>query len=453
MTISMPVTSAARPSATATHPRVETGFGRTMTMAMLASGAMLTALIAWSALTMISGAVIVEGQTVVQGQPRDLQHLDGGIVTAINVKNGDMVQEGDVLLTLDPTVLRVNLDIALNRLAEDLAKQARLQAEQRGAASIDADGLKSTDAAAWLGGRDLDGPLRGQAQIMTARAEVLAGQRESLTEKKAQFDKRATGLDALIAALQEQVGYMDRDIANMQQLTDKGLGRESPLLSAKGSRAEILGEIAQYQSERDGIVNSVRDAEIAAAQAEREFHEKVVTDLGDVTAEIGELVLQVVTTTKQLERVEMRAPATGIVHEMKASTIGGVISPGQTVAQIVPTGEGMEFEMQLPARSIESTHPGQTARLRLTAMDQVRTPELRGEVRWISPTSIMDDKTGQSFYRVRVVLPPEELARLGGEKLIAGMPVEGYLETGMRSALDWLVQPLTHHLNRAFREK
>lgn len=432
---------------------VKTGFGRTGMLTLSASVALLAALLAWAALTFISGAVIVQGQTVVRGQPRDLQHLDGGIVTAINVRNGDLVQEGDVLLTLDPAVLQVNLDISTRRLAEALAKQARLTAEQRGAATIDMGAMRQSEAAAHLGAADLDAPARGQAQIMAARAEVLTGQRDQLAEKKLQFDNQAAGLDALIASQEEQLVYLERNIANMEKLAASGLARENPLLDAKRDRAGILGQMASRRSDRASIANSVRDAEIEAAQSERQFHEQVVTDLGDVTAEIGELVLQIVTTRKQLDRVEMRAPVTGIVHEMKATTIGGVIAPGQTVAQIVPVDEGMEFEMQLPARSVENAHPGQAARLRVTALDRLRTPELRGTVSRISPAAIVDERTGQSFYRLHVTVPPEEMARLGDETLIAGMPVEGYLETGMRSALDWLVQPLTNHLNRAFREK
>ncbi len=448
--------SGARPPTTGLprgEGQVRTGFGSSMRLAMLASLALFLVLILWAAQTPISGAAIVEGKTVVRGQPRDLQHLDGGIVTAINVRNGDLVREGEVLMELDPTLLKVNLDIARSRLAEDLAKKARLTAEQRRAGVPDVAAVAAMAEAAHLGQADLTGPVAGQAQIMAARAEVLKGQRDQLTEKTAQFDNQAAGLDAVIASQQEQLGYLDRDIANMEKLAASGLLREGQLLDAKRNRAELLGQIASYRSDRAGIANSVRDAEIGVAQGERQFREQVATDLGEVTAGIGELVLQIVTTRKQLDRVEIRAPVTGIVHELKITTLGGVIPAGQTVGQIVPTGEGMEFEMQLPARSADSAHPGQVARLKLTALDPQRTPELKGTVSRISPTSIMDEQTRQSFYRVEITVPPEELARLGDEILLPGMPVEGFLETGQRSALDWLVQPLANHMRGAFRER
>lgn len=432
--------------------RVRTGLGGTMALALAASLLLLAALTAWAALTPISGAVIVGGQTVLQGQPRDLQHLDGGIVTAIHARNGDLVTEGQVLMALDPTLLQVNLDIARSRLAEALAKRARLMAEQSGTGPVTAALLQTAPEALHLGGQDLSAPLAGQMRIMAARAEVLAGMRDSLAERTAQFDAQAAGLEALVASQEEQIGYTDRDIANMESLAAKGLVRDSALSEARRNRADLLGDLASYRSERAGIANAVRDAEITVAQAERQFREQVVTDLGGVTAEIGELVLQIVTTAKQLDRVEMRAPVTGIVHEMKVTTVGGVVPAGQTVAQIVPTGEGMEFEMQLPAQSVDSAHPGQTARLRLVGPDPRRTPELRGEVVRISPAAIADDRSGQSFYRLRVTVPAAELARLEGEPLVPGMPVEGYLETGMRPVLDWLVQPLWAHVNRAFRE-
>ncbi len=432
---------------------VRTGTGGPVRLASLAGAALLALLILWAALTQISGAVIVEGKAVVSGQPRDLQHLDGGIVTAIHVRNGDVVQAGQVLMELDPTLLKVNLDIARNRLAEDLAQKARLTAEQLGAPPPDVAAAAALPEAVHLGVRDLAGPVAGQAQIMAARAEVLAGQRDRLTEKTAQFDNQAAGLDAVIASQQEQLSYLDRDIANKEKLAASGLLREGQLLDAKRIRADLLGQIASYRSERAGIANAVRDAGIGVAQEERQFHEQVVTDLGEVTEEIGELVLQIVTTQKQLDRVEIRAPVTGIVHELKVTTLGGVIPAGQTVGQIVPTGEGMEFEMRLPARSADGVHPGQTARLKLTALDPRRTPELKGTVARISPTSITDEQTRQSFYRVAITVPPDELARLQHEALLPGMPVEGFLETGQRSVLDWLVQPLAAHMGGAFRER
>lgn len=432
---------------------VKIGFSGSAIAAALLSVALLAGLILWASFTMISGAVIVHGQTIVQGQARDIQHLDGGIVTKINVHNGDLVQEGDVLLELDATLLKVNIDIARTRLAEALAQKARLTAEQLGEKSLDVAAIKASTEASQLGDQDLDAPIRGQTQIMAARAEVLEGQREQLAEKKLQFDNQAAGLDALIASKKDQLTYLERDIANTQRLADSGLARESPLLEAKRDRAEILGQIASYGSDRAGIANSVRDAEIAAAQEERRFHEEVVTDLGEVNTVIGELVLQIVTTQKQLDRVEMRAPVTGIVHEMKVSTIGGVIAPGQTVLQIIPSDEALEFEMQLAAVSIDRVHTGQKARLRFSALDPRRTPDIFGQVSLISPTSITDEKTGQSFYRLRITVPPEQLERLDGQTLVPGMPVEGYLETGLRSAMDYLIQPLANHLDRAFREK
>ena len=187
-------------------------------------------------------------------------------------------------------------------------------------------------------------------------------------------------------------------------------------------------------------------------QSEREFREQVVTDLRAAMRAREELVLQIVTARKQLDRIAIRAPVDGIVHEMQVSNAGGVVPPGETILQVIPVADGVDFEVRVAPDAIDQVARGQRAKVVFPAFDARTTPEIFGTVSDISPDSITDPATRQRFYRVRLAIPPEELARLGDRDILPGMPVEAFLQTGTRTVLSYLTRPLTDQLRRAFRE-
>lgn len=215
----------------------------------------------------------------------------------------------------------------------------------------------------------------------------------------------------------------------------------------------MLGQISEHTSELARIENSIRDTELEVLQIDRQFREGVVTELRDATTQIQELSQQIFTTEKQLERVEIRAPDTGRIHELQFSTIAGVVAPGAVILQIIPRDDDLTFELQIDPASVDQVFPGQEATVRFPAFNQRTTPELTGSVNDISPTSVTDEATGLSFYRVSVVIPPEELAKLTGLELVPGMPVQAFLQTGKRTVLNYLTKPLVEQLNQAFREE
>lgn len=431
---------------------LQTGLGRAGLVGALASLALLALLGGWSQLAMIDSAVIAPGHVAVHGQPRPIQNLDGGVVDRLLVANGDVVAAGDLLLRLDPTLLQVNLDIYRNRLAEALARRTRLEAEQAGLAAPDIAGLEASGVLRHLAGLPMERHHEGQRQIMAARAEVLRGKAEQLHEKIKQFGNQRIGLEGLITAAENQLTSMDTELANMRRLAERGLVRGPDLLATERVRADLLGQLAERRSELAGLANSVRDTELEILQGERSFREQVVTDLREVSAQADELMLQIVTTQKQLDRVEMRAPVAGVVHELKVNGPGSVVAAGATVLQVVPLDEGLEFELRLDPRSIDSVHPGQGARVHFPAFSSRTTPQVMGRVTEISPTSITDPATQVQYYRLMLTIPPEELARLGDRTLVPGMPVEAFLDAGTRSAWSYLTRPLAEQIDRAFRE-
>ena len=359
---------------------LRTGLRRLGRAGLAGSVLLLAALGFWAQNTLIDSAVPTSGQVVVRGKPKTVQSLDGGVVDEILVRNGDRVASGQLLLRLDPTLLRVNLDIAFTRLTEALARKARLEAEDRGLA-----------APGFADYPDLPFPLpdmgeseAGQMRVFTARRRLSEGRQAQLAERIAQFERQ-----------------------------------------------------------------------IEVEQAERQFREEVVTDLRTTQAEIEEMTIQIVTLSRQLARVEIRAPAAGVVHEMQVTTIGGVLPPNGTVLQVIPVDEGVELELMLDPREIDRVHPGQKAEVVLTAFDQRTTPRLSGHVTAISPMVVTGQSAGKehNFYRLGLELAPGEIERLdAGTSIVPGMPIEAFLETGEHTVMSYLLQPLAGQILRTFRE-
>ena len=224
------------------------------------------------------------------------------------------------------------------------------------------------------------------------------------------------------------------------------------MLSLQSTRADILGQISEHISERARIENSIRDTELEIIQLGREAREKAVTELREATASIGELTEQIISTKKQLERIDIRAPIEGFVHDMQIVTVGGVVPPGAVIAQVVSHDGTTDFELHVAPASVDQIFPGQEVRLRFSAFDQKSTPELIGHIDLVSATTLVDKMTGAPYYLVTAHVSPEELDRLDGKQLVPGMPVEAFISTGSRSAASYLLKPFTDQLARAFRE-
>lgn len=400
----------------------------------------------WAAFTMISGAVVAQGQVMVRAQTQQLQSLEGGTVSALLVKNGDRVTKGQILVQFDPALTRANLDITLAKLADALALQSRLQAEQQGNVP------DFTPPALPFPAPDLTAAAAGQRSVFAARAALLQGQRDRLVETLAQQDSQLQGLKIQIGAKRDQIALAQIQVDNQQSLLNKGLTRQSALSDLRRGLSELLGQLAGLEAEQARLTTARRDSTLETLQGERSFQEKVATDLGDATARMQELVLEIVMRRGQLTHTDLRAPMDGVVHEMKLATLGGVVAPGGTVLDIIPLDQGMSFEVQVDPRGIDQVHVGQATDLVLSSFDPRTTPRLKAHVLTVSPDAVVDPRSGRSFYRVDLDVPPAELARLGDQVLVPGMPISAYLATSDRSVLAYLLHPLTSQLDLAFRE-
>lgn len=408
---------------------------------------MLVLLLLWANYVQINGAVIASGQAVVRGKPKVVQSLDGGVVADIRVQDGDLVTQGDLLLSLDRTLLDINREIYRNRLSEVIVRRDRLEAERRGNEQIE-----RSESPKQLGGLDLEEQYAGQVEILQTRRALLAGKKEQLKERIEQFRNQIEGVEGQAAAKRDQLAYVRMELENTQELNRQGLAREDEVLLLQRTESSLLGEIVSHQSELARILNSIRDTQLEILQSEGQFKEEVVTELRETTTRYEELLLEIVTVEKQLERIDIVAPATGIVHESQVDTVGGVIAPESVIMQIVPVSKGVEFEVRIDPASVDQVYVGQVAKVQFPAFNLKTAPILYGELVKISPNTVQDEATGQPFYRAVVVLPPEALSSLGPVHLVPGMPVEAFMQTGDRSVLDYLTKPLADQLNHAFRE-
>lgn len=428
-------------------PVLKTDISRAGRIGMLAGLVLMVAVFAWAYLTPISGAVIASGAAVVRGKPKIVQSLDGGIIDEIRVSDGDRVNAGDMLLRLDPTLLRINLEMYRNRLAETRAKISRLRAEQ-----LNSKALVFDYDTGFLEDLPLGIINVGQREIFEARLEVMKGRKEQLREKIEQFYNQISGVEGLIQAKRDQLAFVEQELVDVSALHAEGLAREGQVLELQRSRSGLLGEISEHQSEMARIRNSVRDTELEILQSDRQFKEQVVTDLGEAVTQGEELLLQIVTARKQLERIDILSPVDGIVHEMQVFNAGGVVPPGETILQVIPVSEGVDFEVRVAPDAIDQVIQGQRAKVVFSAFSTRTAPEIFGMVSGISPSSVTDPSTGQSFYRVTLAIPPEQLALLEEHEILPGMPIEAFLQTGERTVLSYLVRPLTDQLRRAFRD-
>jgi HlyD family secretion protein len=427
----------------------KTGWRNTVAMGTL--GIVLLGLLlgGWISQASIAGAVIAPGSVVVRGKPKSIQHLDGGIVSEILVRNGDRVSTGTPMIRLDDATIRANLAIYRNRLKEALAREARLHAELREDEEI---GLADVREVPHDIG-DLDTSLATQAGLLEARRNLRTGKREQLAEQIAQHENQIIGVRGLIDAREEQLRLIEKELSASREMREQGFVPEREVTALERQRADLRGLLAEDRAELARVHNAIGERRIELLQVGHEHQESVLKELRATASEIDELLQQIQATEAQLSRVEIVAPTTGIVHELALHTIGGVVQPGGTVLQIIPVEEGVEVELTVPTSAIDQVFLGQEARVRFPAFNQRTTPDVAGQVSMVSASSVIDEQSGSAFYRVNIDLSQEELAKLGSRQLTPGMPAEGFLLTDLRTVLDYLIRPVTDYFVKAFRER
>ena len=403
----------------------------------------------WASTQQISGALIAPGQIVVESNVKKVQHPTGGVVGELRARDGDVVKSGDIVVRLDDTVTKANLAIVTKNLDAALARAARLEAEQRGLDKISfppqlADRAADPEVAA---------VIASESKLFDVRVTGRAGQKAQLSERIRQLKEEIEGLSAQERAKEQEIALVQQELSGVRDLYEKRLVQISRLTTLERDAARLNGERAQYIAARAQAKGKITETELQIIQVDRDVVSEVSKDLRETNDKIGELIERKVTAEDQLRRIDIRAPQDGIVEQSTVHTVGGVITAGDAIMLIVPQTDDLQVEAKVNPQDIDKLQVGQKTLLRLSAFNQRTTPELNGFVSRVSPDVTTEQRTGQSYYTIRVSMPPQEIARLGDVKLIPGMPVEAFVQTGERTLISYLMKPLSDQLMRAFREK
>ena len=403
----------------------------------------------WASTQEISGALIAPGQIVVESNVKKVQHPTGGVVGELRAHDGDVVKAGDIVVRLDDTVTKANLAIVTKNLDAAMARGARLEAEQRGLDKIKFPPLLTERA----GDPDVISVMASESKLFDVRVNGRTGQKAQLRERIIQLNEEIAGLTAQATAKDQEIALVEKELSGVRQLYDQHLVQISRLTTLQRDAARLNGERAQYVASRAQAKGKITETELQIIQVDKDMVSEVSKDLRETNDKIGEFIERKITAEDQLRRVDIRAPQDGVVVQSTVHTVGGVITAGDAIMLIVPQADDLQVEAKVNPQDIDKLQIGQKTLLRLSAFNQRTTPELNGVVNRVSADVTIDQRTGQSYYTIRVSMTPGEIARLGDVKLIPGMPAEAFVQTGDRTVMSYLMKPLSDQVMRAFREK
>lgn len=403
----------------------------------------------WAAATDLAGAVVATGHFVVDSHVKKVQHPTGGVVGEILVRAGQRVAIGDVVVRLDATQTRANLAIVTKRLDEFAARRARLEAERDEAERISFP----AELAARMDNPDIAQLMAGERKLFELRRDARLGKKAQLQERVVQYEKEVRGLVAQEDAKVRGIALIERELKGVRELWEKGLVSIQRMMALEREGTNLDGErgrLVEAQAQSSGKIAETR---LQVIQIDQDLRSEVASNLRDVEGQIAEYIERKVSAEDQLKRIDLIAPQSGLVHELAVHTVGGVISPADVIMLIVPDRDRLALEVQIMPQDIDQIRIGQSAILRMSAFNQRTTPELNGEVTRIAADLTQDQKTGLSYYIVRIGVASKELTRLGKLALVSGMPAEAFIQTGERTVISYLVKPLKDQINRAFREE
>jgi HlyD family secretion protein len=405
----------------------------------------------WATTTELSGAVIGQGVVVVDSSVKKVQHPTGGVVGELRVRDGDRVKAGDILVRLDETQTLANATIITKNFDELTARQARLETERDNGNQIVFPkillerGSDPTSEAARA--------VAAERSLFDLRRQARGGQKAQLKERSAQLQEEIKGYGGQAAAKQKEVDFIHQELEGVRTLWQKNLVPISRLTALERDSARLDGERSQLSGMIAQSKGKIAEIELQIIQVDQDLRTEVGKDLIETRSKISELTERKTAAVDQLNRIDIRAPQSGRVHQLSVHTVGGVISPGEQIMLIVPDADALAVEVKIAPRDIDQVYAGQAASMHFAAFNQKTTPAIVGEVNMVSADLTPDQRTGTSYYTVRVLPKSEELIRLGAAKLLPGMPVDVFIKTPGRTAFAYLIKPLRDQAEKAFKER
>lgn len=404
----------------------------------------------WSTQTNIAGAIIASGQIEVDQNRQIVQHPDGGVVQDILVREGDVVSAGDTLVRLDAEQLQSDLSVNDAQLFEMLARIARFEAERDDNNDISFSSELLAEAEV---NPEVKALIDGQTRLLEARLKTEASTKEQLEKRRAQIADQIVGINAQQASLETQLGLIKEELTSQQELLDKGLAQASRVLSLQREEANLAGQVGELTASVAQAEGRITETDIEILRLGTERREEAITRLRDLQFQRLELSERSRALRAQLDRLDIRAPASGVVYGMTVFADRSVIRAAEPVLYLVPQDRPLLVAAQVDPIHIDKIFVGQDVSVRFSALDQRRTPELTGTVTQVSADAFQDDQSQTNYYRTEIVLKDGELDRLPDDiSLIPGMPAETFIRTADRTPLAHLVKPLSDYFTKAFRE-
>ncbi len=410
--------------------------------------------------TKITGAVTAPGKIVVESWTKKVQHNEGGIVADILVDDGFEVRQGDLLLRLDDTQTRAKLTIVNKQLAQQQARLVRLKAERDDRAAPDFASPRSEDEAEAVATERL---------LFSARRWSLVNQKEQLAQQVIEKEREIDGFEADIQSIDEQFVVASKEHGDLSQLFAKKYVTQTRVLQLEREIAGLRGRHGQRIADIARTREQIAEIKVQLVRLDADFKRDVLTELAAVEVKTAELVEQKIQAEDFLTRIEVRAPQSGIVHELAVHTKGGVVRPTDILMIIVPKGDKLVVEARVSPQDIDQVAVGQPAVVRFTNFNRPTTPDLNA---WLTRVSadVAIDQPGQPwsgrptaavgtsqqlapYYGARIEIPDDELKKLDGAKLIPGMQVDTFITTSERTVMSYLMKPVQDRLTRVMRER
>ena len=405
----------------------------------------------WAAFWPLDTGAVAPGRIVVDSNSREVQHLEGGIIERILVREGDRVEKGDVLVRMDATTAEARNEQLRNQWINAKASESRLLAERD-----ELDSITFPEALTKAEGEDekVAKILDAQRRLFDTRSENKEGELKVLNQKIRQSEEEIVGLRRQIRSASRQISLLNDEIEVVDRLVKQGNATRPRLLALQRQAADIDGERGQSQALVSRAEQTINEAKISKLNLGTEFLNKVVAELKETQQEIGTLEEQMRASEDIVRRIEVTAPISGQVTGLQVFTETGVIQPGQVLMSIVPLDEALVVESRVTPNDIDIVRPGLQAYVRITVVDFRQLKPVKGEVTVVSADRFDDEKTGEAYYKARIIIPAEEIQeKLGDFTLTAGMPTEVLIVTGNRTMLSYLTRPIRDSFGRAFRQE
>lgn len=395
----------------------------------------------WAAQARLAGAVISHGEVVVSGETKQVQHIDGGTIFGIQVKIGDLVQKGDVLLKLDDTQIGIELSIVRDQIEQLTAMRARLVAERDSADDLDLGGLMISSERA-----------TEELKLFRENRRLRENQKQQISFQIEQLRDQIAGLGEQRNASLSEDDLLQSEAVQQEKLVQSGLAKTAELRDLKRQLVRIKGTIGNATASIAEAKGQVSELEVKLMSIDQNGRSDAQKDLVATEGRLSELAQRAIALEHRLDRTTVRAPETGYIYDLQAHTIGGVVTPGQVIMSLVPQQSELKVDVKVSPVDIDRVSLGQGARMRFTTFNRRTTPEVAGKVDLISAATLTDRATNTPYYETSITFAPGDLGSVA-EKLSPGMPVEVYIETEERTVISYLAKPFMDQAMRGFREE